>query len=161
MYSRQASEKGRLLTLMRLSNQLRQAVDQAERMIGMSIREVILGIPANGVMLQDVKGVVAVNSENREITDDDLDRVMKSAQVMSVSPEREIVNVIPKQFIVDDLDEIKDPRGMIGVRLEMDGTLYYDFENARTQYFTLCRASRSFNQRNLFTTACSWNLRPY
>lgn len=48
---------------------------------------------------------------------------MQSAQVMSVPPEREIVNIIPKQFIVDDYGEITDPRGMIGVRLEMDGTL--------------------------------------
>lgn len=115
--------KGTIVDIDATVQSIRKAVDQAERMIGMQIREVILGIPANGVLLQDVKGVVAVNSENREITDDDLDRVMKSAQVMSVPPEREIVNIIPKQFIVDDYDEIKDPRGMIGVRLEMDGTL--------------------------------------
>ncbi|KXH79903.1 cell division protein FtsA [Sporosarcina sp. HYO08] len=115
--------KGTIIDIDATVQSIRKAVDQAERMIGMQIREVILGIPATGVVLQDVKGVVAVNSENREITDDDLDRVMKSAQVMSVPPEREIVNIIPKQFIVDDYDEIKDPRGMIGVRLEMDGTL--------------------------------------
>ncbi|WP_342512682.1 cell division protein FtsA [Sporosarcina sp. FSL K6-1522] len=115
--------KGTIIDIDATVQSIRKAIDQAERMIGMQIREVILGIPANGVLLQDVKGVVAVNSENREITDDDLDRVMQSAQVMSVPPEREIVNIIPKQFIVDDYDEIKDPRGMIGVRLELDGTL--------------------------------------
>lgn len=102
---------------------IQKAVEQAERMTGLKINEVVLGIPANGVELKDVKGVVAVNSENREITDEDLDRVMQSAQAMSVPLEREIVNVIPKQFIVDDYGEITDPRGMIGVRLEMDGTL--------------------------------------
>ena len=115
--------KGTIIDIDATVESIRKAIDQAERMTGMKIHEVILGIPANGVILQDVKGVVAVNSENREITDDDLDRVMKSAQVMSVPPEREIVNTIPKQFIVDDYGEIKDPRGMIGVRLEMDGTL--------------------------------------
>jgi len=115
--------KGTIIDIDATVESIQKAVDQAERMTGMKIHEVILGIPANGVHLQDVKGVVAVNSENREITDDDLDRVMKSAQVMSVPPEREIVNIIPKQFIVDDYGEIKDPRGMIGVRLEMDGTL--------------------------------------
>lgn len=115
--------KGTIIDIDATVQSIRKAVEQAERMTGMQIREVILGIPANGVLLQDVKGVVAVNSENREITDDDLDRVMKSAQVMSVPPDREIVNIIPKQFIVDDYDEITDPRGMIGVRLEMDGTL--------------------------------------
>jgi len=115
--------KGTIIDIDATVESIQKAIDQAERMTGMKIHEVVLGIPANGVTLQDVKGVVAVNSENREITDDDLDRVMKSAQVMSVPPEREIVNIIPKQFIVDDYGEIKDPRGMIGVRLEMDGTL--------------------------------------
>ena len=115
--------KGTIIDIDATVDSIKKAVDQAERMTGMQIHEVILGIPANGVTLQDVKGVVAVSSENREITDEDLDRVMKSAQVMSVPPEREIVNIIPKQFIVDDYGEIKDPRGMIGVRLEMDGTL--------------------------------------
>ncbi len=115
--------KGTIIDIDATVESIKKAIDQAERMTGMKIHEVILGIPANGVTLQDVKGVVAVNSENREITDDDLDRVMQSAQVMSVPPEREIVNIIPKQFIVDDYGEIKDPRGMIGVRLEMDGTL--------------------------------------
>lgn len=42
---------------------------------------------------------------------------------MSIPPERELVNLIPRQFIVDNLDEIKDPRGMIGIRLEMDATM--------------------------------------
>lgn len=115
--------KGTIIDIDATVDSIKKAVDQAERMTGMQIHEVILGIPANGVLLQDVKGVVAVSSENREITDEDLDRVMESAQVMSVPPEREIVNIIPKQFIVDDYGEIKDPRGMIGVRLEMDGTL--------------------------------------
>ncbi|SIT67814.1 cell division protein FtsA [Edaphobacillus lindanitolerans] len=114
--------KGAIVDIDATVQSIRKAVEQAERMIGMSIREVVLGIPANQVMLQQVKGVVAVNSENREITDDDLDRVMHSAEVM-IPAERELVNIIPQQFIVDDLDEIKDPRGMIGVRLEMDATL--------------------------------------
>lgn len=115
--------KGTIIDIDATVQSIRQAIEQAERMTGLKIEEVVLGIPANGVHLQDVKGVVAVNSENREITDDDLERVMKSSQVMNVPPEREIVNLVPKQFIVDDYDEITDPRGMMGVRLEMDATL--------------------------------------
>lgn len=102
---------------------IKKAVEQAERMTGIKVERVVLGVPANQVALQPVKGVVAVNSENREITDDDLIRVIDSAQVMSIAPEREIVNLLPSQFIVDHLDGIQDPRGMIGIRLEMDGTL--------------------------------------
>lgn len=115
--------KGTIIDIDATVASIQRAVEQAERMTGMEINEVILGIPANGIQLQNVKGVVAVNSENREITDEDLDRVMESALVTSIPPEREFVNLVPKQFIVDDYDEITDPRGMIGVRLEMDGLL--------------------------------------
>jgi cell division protein FtsA len=115
--------KGAIVDIDATVQSIKKAVDQAERMIGKSIQEVVLGIPASKVSLHPVKGVVAVNSENREITDEDLDRVLESASVMSIPPERELVNIIPEQYIVDHLDEIKDPRGMIGIRLEMDGTM--------------------------------------
>ncbi|KPN97334.1 cell division protein FtsA [Lysinibacillus sp. ZYM-1] len=115
--------KGAIVDIDATVQSIRKAIEQAERMTGYQIHEVVLGVPANQTMLQLVKGVVAVNSENREITDDDLDRVVESAQVMSIPPERELVNIIPRQFIVDNLDEIKDPRGMIGIRLEMDATM--------------------------------------
>ncbi|GLC87548.1 cell division protein FtsA [Lysinibacillus piscis] len=115
--------KGAIVDIDATVQSIRKAVEQAERMTGYQITEVVLGVPANQTMLQLVKGVVAVNSENREITDDDLDRVVESAQVMSIPPERELVNIIPRQFIVDNLAEIKDPRGMIGIRLEMDATM--------------------------------------
>lgn len=115
--------KGAIVDIDATVQSIKKAVDQAERMTGIQIEEVILGVPANQTFLQSVKGVVAVNGEDREITDDDLARVIDSAQVMSIPPERELVNLIPKQFIVDNLDEIKDPRGMIGIRLEMDATM--------------------------------------
>lgn len=115
--------KGAIVDIDATVQSIKKAVDQAERMTGINIEEVVLGVPANQTVLQPVKGVVAVNGEDREITDDDLARVIDSAQVMSIPPERELVNLIPKQFIVDNLDEIKDPRGMIGIRLEMDATM--------------------------------------
>lgn len=115
--------KGAIVDIDATVQSIKKAVDQAERMTGIKIDDVVLGIPANQTALQPVKGVVAVNSENREITDEDLERVIESAQVMSIPPERELVNLIPRQFIVDNLDEIKDPRGMIGIRLEMDATM--------------------------------------
>jgi cell division protein FtsA len=115
--------KGSIVDIDDTVHSIRKAIEQAERMIGMDIRQVIVGITGNHIMLQSSHGVVAVSSENREITDEDIARVIDAAQVVSVPPEREIIDVIPKQFIVDGLDEIHDPRGMIGVRLEMEGTI--------------------------------------
>ncbi|MDE3838434.1 cell division protein FtsA [Bacillus methanolicus] len=116
-------KKGSIVDIDETVHSIKRAIEQAERMIGMDITKVIVGITGNHVMLQPCHGVVAVSSENREITDQDVARVIDAAQVISIPPEREIIDVIPKQFIVDGLDEITDPRGMIGVRLEMEGII--------------------------------------
>ncbi|EIJ81586.1 cell division protein FtsA [Bacillus methanolicus PB1] len=116
-------KKGSIVDIDETVHSIKRAIEQAERMIGMDISQVIVGITGNHVMLQPCHGVVAVASENREITNQDIARVIDAAQVVSIPPEREIIDVIPKQFIVDGLDEITDPRGMIGVRLEMEGII--------------------------------------
>lgn len=115
--------KGSIVDMDATIQSIKKAVNSAERMMGMSVNKVILGIPATQAMLHEVKGVVAVTSADHEITDDDLERVIESAQTISIAPDREIVNFIPRQFTVDNLGEIKDPRGMIGIRLEVEGTL--------------------------------------
>ncbi|MBP3038725.1 cell division protein FtsA [Bacillaceae bacterium Marseille-Q3522] len=115
--------KGSIVDIDETVHSIKKAIEQAERMIGMEIHQVIVGISGNHVSLLPSHGVVAVSSENREITNEDVARVIEATQVISIPPEREIIDVIPKQFVVDGLDEITDPRGMIGVRLEMDGTI--------------------------------------
>ncbi|MCK0470670.1 cell division protein FtsA [Halalkalibacter sp. APA_J-10(15)] len=102
---------------------IKRAIEQAEHMVGLTINQVIVGVNGNHIQLQPCHGVVAVSSPDREISDEDITRVIDAAQVVSIPPEREVIDVIPKQFIVDGLDEINDPRGMIGVRLEMEGTI--------------------------------------
>lgn len=116
-------KKGAIVDIERTVQSIKGAVDQAERMVGMDIHSVVVGINGSHVQLQPCHGVVAVQSENREITDEDVTRVIEGAQVISIPPEREIVDVIPRQFIVDGQAGIHDPRGMIGVRLEMEGTI--------------------------------------
>lgn len=115
--------KGAIVDIEQTVQSIQKAIEQAERMVGMKIHSVVVGINGDHIQLQPCHGVVAVQSENREITDEDVTRVIEGAQVISIPPEREIIDVIPKQFIVDGYDEITDPRGMIGVRLEMEGTI--------------------------------------
>ncbi|ERN53227.1 cell division protein FtsA [Alkalihalophilus marmarensis] len=115
--------KGAIVDIDETVRSIKRAVEQAERMVGLSIKQVIVGVNGNHVQLQPCHGVVAVSSPDREIGDEDIARVIDAAQVVSIPPEREIIDVIPKQFVVDGLDEINDPRGMIGVRLEMEGTI--------------------------------------
>lgn len=115
--------KGSIVDIDETVHSIRKAIEQAERMVGIPINRVVVGVTGNHVHLQDCHGVVAVSSENREISNEDVARVLEAAEVVSIPPEREIIDVIPRQFIVDGLDEINDPRGMIGVRLEMEGTI--------------------------------------
>ena len=98
---------------------IRSAVSQAERKANIQISNVIVGIPSNQISIEPCHGMYAVASENKEITDKDVQNVFAAAKVRSVPPEREIISVIPEEFIVDGFDGIRDPRGMIGVRLEL------------------------------------------
>lgn len=115
--------KGAIVDIDATVQSIKKAVQEAERMAGMEIREVVLGIPANQASIHHVKGVVAVQSEDKEVTGKDLERVLDSAKVMSIPPEREYLNIIPVQYILDGVEEISDPRGMIGTRLEVDANM--------------------------------------
>lgn len=98
---------------------IQKAIDQAELKSGVKINEVIVGVPSNQIGIEECHGMVAVANDNREITSKDVDNVISAAKVRSVPPEREIISIIPEEFIVDGFNGIRDPRGMIGVRLEL------------------------------------------
>ena len=91
-------KKGSIVDIDKTVQSIKRAKEQAERMIDMEIHKVIVGIPAHNISLIDCHGVVAVSSENREITDEDVYRVTDAAQVISIPPDREIINIIKKQF---------------------------------------------------------------
>lgn len=115
--------KGAIVDIDQTVQSIRSAVDHAERMVGIQITEVYVGITGNHIGLQTSHGVVAVSNEDREIGEEDIERVLKAAEVIAVPPEREIIDVVAKQYIVDGLEGIQDPRGMIGVRLEVEATI--------------------------------------
>lgn len=115
--------KGSIVDIDKTVHSIREAIEHAERMVGLQITSAYVGISGNHISLQPSHGVVAVSSPDREIGNEDIERVLQAAKVIAVPPEREIIGIVPKQFIVDGLDEIRDPRGMIGVRLEVEGLI--------------------------------------
>lgn len=129
-------KRGAIVDIDETVHSIREAIQKAERMVGLSITRVILGVNGNHIEMKPCSGVVAVSSSDREIRDEDIDRVMDAAQVLSIPPEREIVDTIPTQFIVDGLEGITDPRGMMGVRLEVEATL---ITGAKTTLHNLLR----------------------
>ncbi|MBT9708671.1 cell division protein FtsA [Enterococcus faecium] len=103
---------------------IQRAVRQAEEKAGIQIKGVSVGLPANMLEVEKCQGMIAVNGDSKEITDEDVRNVASAALVRSIPPERQIVSILPQDFTVDGFEGIKDPRGMIGVRLEMYGLLF-------------------------------------
>ena len=103
---------------------IKSAISQAEEKAGISIKSVNVGLPANLLQVEPTQGMIPVTSDTKEIMDQDVENVVKSALTKSMTPDREVITFIPEEFIVDGFQGIRDPRGMMGVRLEMRGLLY-------------------------------------
>ena len=103
---------------------IQRAVRQAEEKAGIQIKSVNVGLPANLLEVESCQGMIAFSSESKEITDEDVRNVASAALVRSTPPERQIVAILPQDFTVDGFEGIKDPRGMLGVRMEMFGVVY-------------------------------------
>jgi len=97
-----------------------QAVEAAEMMSGREVDEVCTGISGAHIEGINSRGVVAVTGKGREIIREDVDRVIDAAKAIVVPMDRVILHVIPQEFVVDDQGGIKNPVGMIGVRLESE-----------------------------------------
>src|SRR5699024_12858774 len=99
-----------------------QAGRQAEDKADIKINELIVGIPANDLRINSCYGSISINQNHQEIIDEDVQKVIEKAIEGSLDQEREVLNLTLEEFGVDGFDEIKDPRGMIGRRIEFRGT---------------------------------------
>lgn len=118
--------RGVIVDIDKTARAIFQAVKKAEAKSNIDIKNVVVGLPANYLQMQRVHGSITIASQgqSREITDRDVIDVAKETLTQSISPELAVLDLIPTEFTVDGFNGIKDPRGMVGVRLEMKGTLY-------------------------------------
>lgn len=116
-------KKGVIVDLDKTVEAITLSVREAERMVGAAIPSAFLGIVGSQVGLVSNRGVVAVAGADKEITEEDVDRVLQAARVIALPPDREIIDVLPREFIVDGYDGIRDPVGMVGVRLEVEAMI--------------------------------------
>ncbi|MDO9536534.1 MAG: cell division protein FtsA [Bacillota bacterium] len=116
-------KKGVIIDLERTVDSITGALAEAERMVGSKIGLVNVGIVGSHVGLVNNRGVVAVARDDKEITEHDVERVLQAARVIALPQYREIIDVIPREFIVDGYDGIRDPVGMLGVRLEVESMI--------------------------------------
>ncbi len=97
-----------------------KAVNEAERLSGMHIQHATVNVNGTHVTGINSRGVVAISTANKEITDVDRARVEEAATIIKLPPNREIIQVFAKNYRIDGQDNIKDPVGMQGIRLEVD-----------------------------------------
>lgn len=118
--------RGVIVDIDKTARVISNAIAQAEEKSNIDIKQVIVGLPANYLQMQRVHGMITIanNGQSREIVDQDVLNLAREALTQSIPPERTVIDLMPTEFTVDGFDGIKDPRGMVGVRLEMKGTLY-------------------------------------
>ena len=112
--------RGVVVDMEETMDNVHSAVQRAEAMSGTSIRRAYLAVSGLHVNTQTSRGVIAVSRPDNEISQSDIDRVIKAASVVSLPPNRQIIHVIPKNFVIDGAEYVKNPLGMKGVRLEAD-----------------------------------------
>ncbi|HYG66792.1 MAG TPA: cell division protein FtsA, partial [Anaeromyxobacteraceae bacterium] len=95
---------------------IKRAIEEAEHMAGCEITTVYTGIAGGHIKAFPSHGVVAV--KDKEVRQQDVDRVIDQAKAVAIPLDREVIHVLPQEFVVDDQDGVKDPVGMSGVRLE-------------------------------------------
>ncbi len=96
------------------------AVQRAEAMAGTKLKRAYVAVNGLHIKTQASRGVIAVSRADNEISQNDIDRVIQAASVISLPANREIVHVIPRNFIIDGTENVKNPLGMKGVRLEAE-----------------------------------------
>ena len=111
-------KKGVVVNIDDAINCIASTLEAAERMAGITVPSVYISVSGKHITSTNNKGVVAVSTE--EIVPDDVFRAIESARTVSIPPGREILHVIPREFIVDSQGGVRDPVGMTGTRLEVD-----------------------------------------
>ncbi|HYP27405.1 MAG TPA: cell division protein FtsA [Blastocatellia bacterium] len=110
--------KGVVVNIEATVEAIRHATEEAEMMSGLPIDSVFVGLNGAQVRGMNSRGVIAISRRNRDITEEDVYRVIEQARSISVPTDREIIDVLPQEFTVDGQDGIGNPIGFLGMRLE-------------------------------------------
>ena len=112
--------RGVVINIDKTVRSIEKAVEEAELMAGVNIHSVYAGIAGDHIRSLNSKGIVAVSHGDNEINQADIERGIEAAKAISLPLDREIIHILPQEYIVDEQDGIRDPVGMSGVRLEVE-----------------------------------------
>jgi cell division protein FtsA len=116
----QGISKGTVKSIEDVTSSISACLEKAERLVGVPIQSVWVSVNSPYIKCEKSRGVVAVSRSDGEINAEDVQRAIEAARALSVPPNYEILHVIPVKFTVDNQEDIKDPIGMVGVRLEVE-----------------------------------------
>lgn len=115
--------KGQIVNIEECVAAITDCVESAERMAGVGMDSAYVSISGEHIQSQNSHGLVAIREAEQEISSEDVFRVIEAARAISLPTSREIIHVLPREFVVDSQHGIKDPTGMSGVRLETEAHL--------------------------------------
>ena len=113
-------KRGAIVNLEAAVESIKKSVHEAETMAGCEVETVYVGLSGPHVRSFNSRGVTPIPTRSREIDSEDVRRVIETARAVALAPDREIIHILPQEFIVDDQDGIGDPLGMFGTRLEVN-----------------------------------------
>ena len=112
--------RGVVVNIDKTVNAIKTAIQQAELASGIEVNSVNVGIAGDHIRSIRSKGVITINNKDKEITVQDVERILKDCQQIMLPPDQQILHVIPQEFVVDGQDGISDPVGMSGMRMEAE-----------------------------------------
>lgn len=116
-------KKGQIINLDQATQTITQSLESAERMAGFSIKNAAVSICSPQIESINSHGVVAISTQNGEITQTDINRVMEASEAISLPAGKEIIHSIPRKYSVDGQEGVVDPISMNGIRLELESHL--------------------------------------
>ena len=111
-------KRGVVIDLEQAAEAVSESVGKAERMAGIQIDSAVVAVNGSHITSFNSQGVIAISREHPEITENDIEKVIEAAQAGVIAPERELIHILPREFILDGQKGILDPLGMTGSRLE-------------------------------------------
>jgi len=115
--------KGVVVNVAEATTAIAASVEEAERTSGYQIERAYVGFSGTHVSSQNSRGVVAISRREEGITPEDVERVLDAAAAVAIPHNRELVHVIPRHYIVDGQEGVRDPVGMHGFRMEVEAHL--------------------------------------
>lgn len=128
--SNQGIRKGVIVDIEETVSAISASLNEAERMAGFAINNATVGISGPFIESEQSHGVIAIARQDGEITQEDVMRVVEAARAIPSKPNREVLHVLPINFIIDGNEVVKDPIGMTGIRLEVIANIITASSNA-------------------------------